>query len=513
MIFGFVILLTALTLSIVAAFYSVTGLVAIFAAMPVPIIIMGGALEIAKVVTTIFLHNNWARLGLLYKTYLVPAVLVLMFITSLGIFGLLSKAHTDQGLVSGDVGAKIAIFDDQIRTERENIDANRRQLTQMDSAVDQVMSRSTTEGGADKANAIRRSQLKDRQRIGQEITASQKKIASLNEQAAPVRAEVRKVEADVGPIKYIAALVYGDNPDTNLLEAAVRWVIILIVIVFDPLALMLILSANKQFEWARRGKGGWIHDEESTTDEITEQNKITAWFDHARKRAIFWDKQTVATEEPSTYVASVDDLEPVVDATTQVPDEYDQLVDAEVLQEEHPFRGQGLPPTTPLTAAYIHHVEGPTASSDADLDGITLAEKEAQRAWKEANPEETIKKHRSMHDAGYINDLPWMHPDYYLGLVADNHTPQSGEVKGFGTQFPVQASKGDMFLRVDRLPSTLYKFNGINWIEVDKALSDQHAYDDAYIDHLIAKISTGEYDLDLLSEAERASIEQRLNTK
>ena len=94
-------------------------------------------------------------------------------------------------------------------------------------------------------------------------------------------------------------------------------------------------------------------------------------------------------------------------------------------------------------------------------------------------------------------------------MVADN-VPQSGEVKGFGTQFPVDPTKGDMFLRVDRLPSVLYKFNGSIWIEVDKALSDQHAYDQAYIDHLIEKIDSGEYDPDLLSEAERASIEQRL---
>jgi hypothetical protein len=130
--------------------------------------------------------------------------------------------------------------------------------------------------------------------------------------------------------------------------------------------------------------------------------------------------------------------------------------------------------------------------------------------------QDTIKKHRSLYDAGHITDLPWNTPDYHpdyrgqLGLVADN-VPHSGEVKGFGTQFPANPSKGDMFLRVDRLPSALYKFNGNIWIEVDKALSDQHAYDAAYIDHLISKISTGEYDPELLSDAERTSIEQRLS--
>ena len=260
MIFGFLILITALALSIVAAFYSISGLVAIFAAAPIPIIVMGSTLEIAKVVTTVFLHNNWKRLGIVYKTYLVPAVAILMFLTSVGIFGLLSKAHSDQVLISGDVQSKIAIYDEKIKLSKDNIDAARKALKQMDEAVDQVMARSTTENGAARSVSIRRSQNAERQRLLQEIDQDQKKITSINEERAPIAAEIRKIEADVGPIRYIAALIYGDNPDSNLLERAVRWVIILIVIVFDPLALCLILSANKQFEWALKGEGGWVHD-------------------------------------------------------------------------------------------------------------------------------------------------------------------------------------------------------------------------------------------------------------
>jgi hypothetical protein len=103
---------------------------------------------------------------------------------------------------------------------------------------------------------------------------------------------------------------------------------------------------------------------------------------------------------------------------------------------------------------------------------------------------------------------------FNIGLEADNVPGTvAGVMRGFGTSFPATPIKGDMFLRVDQLPSMLYKFNGNVWIEVDKSLSDQHAYDDAYIDHLIEKISTGEYDPELLSEAERESIEQRLNNK
>jgi hypothetical protein len=99
-------------------------------------------------------------------------------------------------------------------------------------------------------------------------------------------------------------------------------------------------------------------------------------------------------------------------------------------------------------------------------------------------------------------------------LAADNAPASAtGEMRGFGTSFPTNVGKGDMFLRVDQLPSALYKFNGTNWIEVDKKLSDQYLYDEAYIDHLIDKISTGEYDPDLLSDAERESIEKRLIKK
>jgi hypothetical protein len=149
------------------------------------------------------------------------------------------------------------------------------------------------------------------------------------------------------------------------------------------------------------------------------------------------------------------------------------------------------------------------APADPESD---LADKEARRRWKDDNPNDTLHRQEELFTAGTIKELPWKNPKYMVGLEADN-IPKgpTGEVRGFGTTFPQDAVKGDMYLRVDRLPSALYKFNGNIWIEVDKALSDQHAYDAAYIDHLISKISTGEYDPELLSEAERTSIEQRLS--
>ena len=252
MTLAWLLLLTGLTISAVAIYYSVVGLAAIFSAAVVPIIVMGSALEIAKLVCASWLKANWNKAPALLKTYMTIAVVVLMLITSMGIFGFLSKAHSDQSLVSGDVQSKIAIYDEKIKTAKENIEANRKQLKQMDEAVDQVMARSADEKGADKANAIRRSQQRDRVALAKDIEANQKLIATLNDEAAPIRAEVRKVEAEVGPLKYIAKFIYGDNTDENMLEKAVTWVIILIVVVFDPLAVIMLLAAQMTFGWNRK---------------------------------------------------------------------------------------------------------------------------------------------------------------------------------------------------------------------------------------------------------------------
>ena len=251
MIFGLLILVIALTLSTVAAFYSITGLTAIFPGAVIPIIVMGAALEVSKIVSTVWLHKYWDRVAVQFKLYLIPAIAILMLITSMGIFGLLSKSHLDQAVTGGDVSSQVQIFDDKIRTERDNIEAARKALKQMDAQVDEKLSRTTDDRGAERAVQIRRNQSKERTTLQNEISAAQKKISSLQEQRAPVASQARKVEAEVGPIRYIAALVYGDNPDANLLEKAVRWVIILIVLVFDPLALVLILAADQTFEWHR----------------------------------------------------------------------------------------------------------------------------------------------------------------------------------------------------------------------------------------------------------------------
>lgn len=254
MFLAWLLLLTGLTISAVAIYYSVIGLAAIFAAATIPIYIMGGSLEVAKLVCASWLKANWHRTPALMKWYMTTAVVVLMLITSMGIFGFLSKAHSDQGLVSGDVQSKLAVYDEKIKNERDNIDAARKALNQMDAQVNERLSRSNDDAGAERAVQIRRQQQAERTRLQKDITTAQNNINRLNEERAPIAAQVRKVEAEVGPIKYIAALIYGENTDTNLLEKAVTWVIIVIVSVFDPLAVIMLLAAQMSFAWAREQK-------------------------------------------------------------------------------------------------------------------------------------------------------------------------------------------------------------------------------------------------------------------
>ena len=244
---AYLALISGLLISAVAEYYSIVGLTAIFPTAFIPIVIMGIAFGVGKLVATVWLKQNWDIAPLTVKAYLMSAIFVLMAITSMGIFGFLSKAHSDQGLVSGDVISKIAVYDEKIKTSQDNIDVNRKALKQLDEAVDQVMGRSTSETGADKAVAIRKSQAKERARLLAEITAEQKTITGLREERAPIAAEVRKVEAEVGPIKYIAAFIYGAT-DPTILEKAVTWVIILLIIVFDPLAVILLLASQISFQ-------------------------------------------------------------------------------------------------------------------------------------------------------------------------------------------------------------------------------------------------------------------------
>ena len=243
--FALILFASAFTISTVAAYYSVAGLVAIFSGEAIASVVMGVALEIAKLVAASWLYRNWNNAPKLLKYYFTTAVLVLSIITSMGIFGYLSKAHLEHSVVSGGVSSQVQLIDEKILTEKDNISTARKALKQLDESVDQTMARSTDEKGAERSAALRRSQQKERRTLLASIDESQKTIEKLNAEKAPIAGDLRKIEAEVGPIKYVAELIYSDS-SVEVIDKAVRLVIILIICVFDPLAILLLIAANME---------------------------------------------------------------------------------------------------------------------------------------------------------------------------------------------------------------------------------------------------------------------------
>ena len=533
-------LTVALSLSAIAAWYSISGLTAIFAGAVVPIIIMGSILELSKIVTTVWLKIYWERVSFLLKLYLIPAVLALALMTSMGIFGFLSKAHSDQNLVSGDVTAKIAVYDEKIKTEKENIEANRKALKQMDEGVDQLLGRSTDEKGADKAVAMRKSQQKERTRLQNEILQSQKSIAELNDARAPIAAEVRKVEAEVGPIKYIAAFMYGDNPDSNLLERAVRWVIILIVLVFDPLALMMVIAANQSRIWDNQDykkeqeeqKPQYEQDEGPLTVEQLDQIKLREVPELTPEQTELYS-ETFPIPEPIVEEPNEPTLDPCYKCGTPLfiapgigpfcPNKECDVADntegveLEFIKPEPSkpnFSNSNYVMTEPTITfgeqKPIIKMHEPTVDSELTVDSVDSIEPLTTEGVTVQKPYEELEGGYVVFDGKHMSMdvLKNMRPDV-LKLVADNQRESN---TSFGVEFPKIANKGDTFVRVDVLPNRVYKFDGIRWIQVNKENSS-YLHDQEYIKYLIQKIDNGEYDVELLSDSEKEQIEEYLTKK
>jgi hypothetical protein len=426
-------LISGLTVSAVAIYYSVAGLVAIFSAAVIPIIVMGVALEVSKLAGTVWLKQNWTRAPYFIRAYLLAAIAILMLITSMGIFGFLSKAHSDQSLVSGDVQSRIAIYDEKIKTSKDNIEANRKALRQMDEAVDQVMGRSQDEKGADKAVALRRGQLKERARLLSEIQAEQKIVSQLSEERAPIAAEVRKVEAEVGPIKYIANFIYGDNPDANVLEKAVTWVIIIIVVVFDPLAVILLLASQYSFQWFRK--------QEEETPEIVNTEPVpekdpTPEAEPAQTESwptatALWPFSSAAYMTKEENIFDVIKHNEIVQAAPYHPGYEDVTVkDDAGMEEENPR----LEEWNTLIAEAEKAVEHERELEDSEiLASAPDSEAQAMTAWKHDNPNSSLKFQRQLLEKGIIDHLPWHD---YLKPKADYTDEAAIEAKKWADENP-----------------------------------------------------------------------------
>jgi len=517
-------LLVALSLSSVAAWYSIIGLTAIFAGAVIPVIIMGSILEVGKITTTVWLRKYWHRASWILKLYLVPAVIALALLTSMGIFGFLSKAHMDQGITSGDVQAKIAIYDEKIKTAQDNIDVNRKALKQLDEAVDQVMGRSTSETGADKAVAIRKSQAKERTRLLAEIATEQQTITGLREERAPIAAEVRKVEAEVGPIKYIAALIYGDNADTNMLEAAVRWVIILLVIVFDPLAIALVLAANASKEWDKEEPAYEVDDGPLTEEQIDQiKESVEVPDELVVKDNSLFEALSVTDEEEEAFKElgpkpSDPTLDPCFMCGTElmnVPGIGPFCPNKDCDVEDGPFVEEIVEEPKSLLEQHPYLSRPFVSFETTPMVAPKEVQPEVEETVEQTNDSEVLiptpKPYKEL-EGGYVmfedkhyqlDALKSLRPDIFM-LSADGQRAIS---TNFGTAFPKVSNRGDVFVRVDSLPNRVYKYDGSKWIEVRKEQSDTYLHNQKYIKYLVEKLEKGEYDPELLSDSEQEQIE------
>ena len=243
MILAIITLLTALGISAVAAYYSIVGLMAIFSASAISIAIMGVVLEIGKLITASWLYQNWKRVPFLLKSYLTLAVVVLMFITSMGIFGYLSKAHIDQGKGVAEIYLKVERVDNRIGTERNTIARYEKQLTNLDTALNRYLDL----GAVSKGLAKREEQEPERRELVRLINESQKRIDDFLTERSEYQLQINSFEVEIGPIKYISALIYGDEA-LDYIDTAVRAVILTLVFVFDPLAVLLLISANMSMQ-------------------------------------------------------------------------------------------------------------------------------------------------------------------------------------------------------------------------------------------------------------------------
>ena len=233
--------LSAISISVIAAGYSIVGLSTLFAGAVVPIIAMGSALEVGKLVAASWLYNNWRNKLVPYtiKMYLTFAVIVLIFITSMGIFGFLSKAHLDQVKPTSSNNIKIELLDKQINQQQLIIDRAEGQLTLLDKALEVYIDKEYVSRGLKE----RKKQEEERTLLNTAITDASNKIGELTLQKSELALEQDKIEAEIGPIKYIAELIYGENAK-DYFDKAVRWVIIVLIFVFDPLEVLLLIAAN-----------------------------------------------------------------------------------------------------------------------------------------------------------------------------------------------------------------------------------------------------------------------------
>lgn len=237
---GYLALLAGLLLSGTAAYYSIVGLIAIFPGSTVAIVAMGASLEFAKLVVASWLYRNWDDAPLFFKTVFSTGVVVLMFFTSMGVFGFLSKSHLEHAATMGaDTTYQIVSYEQKVASKEKTIKLLERQIDTIDNSMTVYLSQGKVTAGLQQRNKLKA----DRKALEQQRQTAEDEMVELNTKLNALKTENAKREVEVGPLKYIAELIYGSDAQ-NHFDSAVRAVIILIVAVFDPLAVLLLIAAN-----------------------------------------------------------------------------------------------------------------------------------------------------------------------------------------------------------------------------------------------------------------------------
>ena len=271
MTLALIVLAVAIAISGVAAFYSIVGLMAIFSASSVSIAVMGSVLEVGKLATASWLYQNWKKVPRFLKYYLTGAVVILMFITSMGIFGYLSKSHIDAGTGTSELYVKLERLESNIESERKSISRAEGQLEKLDFALERYIELNAVSKGLRK----RDEQKPERDKLAQTVDESQDKIDIYLDERAEIQLKIKSFEVEVGPLKYISALLFGENESVNYLDKAVRYVIILLIFVFDPLAVLMLIAANmslKEEQQKRKRKERKSQPKNAMTTKVTEDH-------------------------------------------------------------------------------------------------------------------------------------------------------------------------------------------------------------------------------------------------
>ena len=501
-------LLTALSMATVAAVFAIYGIIAIFAGMPQFALVMGAVIELGKVVGISWLYRNWNEPTKI-KYAMAPLVLIAMLLTSMGIFGLLSKAHLEQTSPVANNEIQIERLDQQITREQSRITDAEQVISQLDQSVQALINFDRIRG-PDGAIAVRESQADQRELLRQTIDTAQTELDGLEDQKLELSQQLQAIELEVGPIKYIAELIYNDGQDRT--EEAVRWVIIAFIFVFDPMAILLLMAAN--YTLVNRKKQDLVSAPLVEEPTLILEEPVNS-------------EEVLNVKEDSNNVSDTTDIpEPPITSDTSTPNSNEQpesgtesiyLERTDDLQETiTETTERDIVPLQPAGAIdIITSVQDQPSSVD---DAVQVIAESAIKKTLITTKDIITEGVTPLHDVGdgYIeynkqlfqkDALKEIKPDLFT-IRPDSVMPHSS----FGIQFPKMAKKKDIFVRVDTLPNRVFRFDGNKWIEINKNLTATYLYDQEYIKYLVEKIDNGEYDVELLSDQERNQIEEYLST-